>query len=196
MDNKVRIWPTRHSLAKPDHLERYIFASNIIKSETTCIDAACGVGYGTSILHHANIKVVGIDISEDAINHALNFFQTKSGPEFIRADIMDYSAQSDTLVSFETIEHLSNPDLFLKNFDVNNIIASVPNELLYPFEAKTFEYDEYPHLKHYTPNEFDKLFEDIGFRIIGRFSQKDKSSYDIVEGIDGKYLIYVATKVM
>jgi 2-polyprenyl-3-methyl-5-hydroxy-6-metoxy-1,4-benzoquinol methylase len=76
MDNKVRIWPTRHSLAKPDHLERYIFASNIIKSETTCIDAACGGGYGTSILHHANIKVVGIDISEDAINHALYFFQT------------------------------------------------------------------------------------------------------------------------
>ena len=195
MKNTVRIWPTRHSNAKQDHLERYFFASKIIKEETTCIDAACGVGYGTSLLHHANINVVGIDISHEAISHACNYFQTKSGPDFICADIMNYSLSADTLVSFETIEHLSDAEKFLSNFEVNNIIASVPNQLLYPFNAESFINDEYPHLRHYTPDQFDEIFNKIGFKVIGRFTQRNKESYEIVDGVDGRYLIYVATKV-
>jgi len=195
MHNPVRIWPERIAQAKPDHLQRYQFASSVIPQLSVCFDAACGVGYGTAIPHHANINVTGIDISEEAINHAKKYFQTESGPQYICADIHNYKITADTLISFETIEHLENPQLFLLNCNVKNIISSVPNEHYYPFIPEVFKDDEYPHLRHYTPEQFDDVFTQIGFKVTHRFCQKDKNPGLITEGTDGRFIIYIATRL-
>ena len=165
MHNTVRIWPERIAQARADHLERYKFAARIIPQLSMCVDAACGVGYVTSFLHHSNINVVGIDISEDAIIHAKRYFQTAAGPEYVCADIQNYDIYADTLISFETIEHLENPHLFLSKCNVKNIIASVPNEHYFPFKPEIFKDDEYPHRRHYTPEQFEHIFNRRNFHL-------------------------------
>ena len=193
--NKVRIWPSRHHDAKPDHFHRYDFASRVFRKGTSIVDAACGVGYGSSILHHGGHEVIGYDISSDAIEHAKHHFQTSAGPQFVCADITSIpKTKADVLVTFETIEHLEAPLNFLNNFDVEYIVASVPNQNFYPFKAEVFKDDEYPHLRHYTPEEFDELFRMIGFKVVARYCQKNKQPGNVEDGVDGLFIIYIAQK--
>ena len=61
-DNKTRFLFQEHSL-------RYLFASQFVKSKTV-LDAACGTGYGASMMLDAGAKkVVGIDNSAEAIEY-------------------------------------------------------------------------------------------------------------------------------
>jgi SAM-dependent methyltransferase len=80
----------------------------------TVLDAACGTGYGSAMLLSAGAKsVIGVDISEDAVSSARTSFPSMV---FQIADVqrLDLVNCIDTVVSFETIEHLSEPDAFLR----------------------------------------------------------------------------------
>ncbi len=97
------------------HLARYKFALNFIKKDGYTLDCACGSGYGSRILNRSASKVLGIDLSHDAIsfakkNNALNSI------EFKQSDLNDLrfeNAMFDTIVSIETLEHVPN-SVFLK----------------------------------------------------------------------------------
>jgi SAM-dependent methyltransferase len=156
------------------------------------LDAACGCGYGSSILNEKCV-VTGVDIAERAIRHAEEFFP---GPEYILGDVADspWRGRFSGIVSFETLEHLKDPKPVLESFrrSLNGyFIASVPNENLYPFDPQVFKNDEYPHQRHYRPEQFDALFEDAGFTVISRWCQESKSKPEIKEGTEGRFLIYV-----
>ena len=80
------------------------------------LDIACGEGYGSNILSEYALSVVGIDISEEAINHASKKYEKKN-LRFIQgsATFIDLTPSSiDVIVSFETIEHLAEHDLMLQ----------------------------------------------------------------------------------
>jgi hypothetical protein len=175
------------------HVARYRFAASL-NHKLRIIDVACGCGYGSKILHDAGNEVFGIDICREAIEHAKRFFP---GPTYVCTDITEcddfFHVFGNVLVSFETIEHIRCPEKILENQYLRKLICSVPNEEHYPFKASQFANDEYPHLRHYTPSEFDALLEGCGWKIESRHCQINKFS-EVTDGTEGKFLVYVCRR--
>ena len=192
LKDQGRQWPKNLSEIPDHHRVRYKFAANLCAGRT--LDAACGVGYGTSIIGSKASKVsevVGVDKSEQAIGWAEKYFP---GPKFVCGDVSGDYGLFETVVSLETIEHLQDPSPALKAFRracKGKFIASVPNEEKYPFKAENFVDDESPHYRHYTPDEFGDLLQSHGFRVLEAFCQEDKFHPYMNLGIDGMFLIYV-----
>ena len=142
------------------------------------------------LLENAQL-VVGVDMSAQAIHWAEEHFQ---GPCFVQGLIEEepWTGKFETVVSFETIEHISNPKQALEAFRkacIGTFIVSTPNEERYPFRAEKFANDESPHFRHYKPEEFETLLQSCGFKVIEKFCQKDKQG-QIYTGTDGMFLIY------
>jgi SAM-dependent methyltransferase len=96
------------------HLKRYVFAEPWCRDKDV-LDLACGVGYGTAYLAGIARRVVGVDVSEDAIAYARGRYAAPN-VEYAVADAaaLPFEAASfDTVASFETLEHLPNRDAYL-----------------------------------------------------------------------------------
>jgi len=92
---------------KEEHVARYEFAAGQ-GNLGAVLDVACGTGYGSHHLAGKADTVVGVDVSDEAIGYAKEHY---SAPNlaFVKADCtaLPFAAGSyDTVVSFETIEHL------------------------------------------------------------------------------------------
>lgn len=175
----------------PHHLSRYFFAASLLNYERIVVDVGCGCGYGSWILWSATSKAVGLDISTDAIKWANEYY---AGPTYMLGNAEELKMKGDAAVVFEIIEHSHKPLEILKNLDVKQLFASVPNQMNYPFNPEHFKEDTYPHLRHYTPSEFDELLESAGFKVEARFCQKSKVKNSICPGTDGKFLLYIASR--
>jgi SAM-dependent methyltransferase len=92
------------------HLKRYDFARPYCEG-VDVLDAGCGVGYGSAHLAEAAAKVVGVDVSAEAIAYARAHY---AGPR-TSFDVMDVTALElpddsfDVVCSFETLEHVREP---------------------------------------------------------------------------------------
>lgn len=184
---------------RKDHVNRYKFAVHTIMNGVKdgfipryrILDAACGCGYGTKMMQELG-RVVGVDIEDKAIDYAIANYP---GSGYLRGNILDkpWVGTFDVITSFETIEHIDDApkvlSLFRESLD-GTLFISTPNEDLYPYSMQAFVNDDYPHLRHYTPAEFDQLLKDADFQVVSRHCQKSKTG-DVVDGVDGMFLIYV-----
>ncbi len=91
-----------------EHMHRYHAVAKSLNGKKV-LDAACGVGYGSCILAEYADQVIGIDISKEAISYAKEqadrekvIFREMS---IEKLDFPDHSF--DAVISFETIEHVS-----------------------------------------------------------------------------------------
>ncbi|MHB1221698.1 MAG: class I SAM-dependent methyltransferase [Gammaproteobacteria bacterium] len=121
------------------HVSRYVLAASYIRPNDVVLDAACGLGYGTAVLAACSqgSKFIGIDLDEGSAAYAnANYAAVYPGLSYQACDatklafLADQSV--DTVVSFETIEHLPNYNDFL--LEVKRVlkpdgrfIGSVPN---------------------------------------------------------------------
>jgi ubiquinone/menaquinone biosynthesis C-methylase UbiE len=142
-----------------EHWHRYIFAQQFCTNKTV-LDIACGEGYGTAFLSTAATAIKGVDISEEAIAHAENTYG-KSNIQFITGSATELpfeDASFDTVVSFETIEHLdaSGQQRFISEVkrvlkETGVFLVSTPNKQVYsdqpaysnPYHCKEFYEDEF-----------------------------------------------------
>jgi SAM-dependent methyltransferase len=93
------------------HLKRYVFARPWCAGREV-LDVACGVGYGTAVLAETAARVVGGDIDPQAIAYARRRY-ARANVDFrvLDATTLPFPAESfDTVCSFETIEHLAQPE--------------------------------------------------------------------------------------
>lgn len=123
------------------HIDRYEFAADYLKDKSndsfTVLDAACGTGYGSDILKRIEPKsIMGIDICSETINYANKKYGNMQCT-FKVSDITDMNAfkekMFDAVVSFETIEHIEMPTIFLENVKrvlkkEGILIISTPNK--------------------------------------------------------------------
>jgi ubiquinone/menaquinone biosynthesis C-methylase UbiE len=96
-----------------EHVYRYRFASQFVRGKSV-LDIACGEGYGACGLQRSGAAhVIGIDCCAETCRHAAAKYgiDARAGDA---AEIPIQSSRVETLVSFETIEHLESPDLFLR----------------------------------------------------------------------------------
>ena len=102
-----------------EHYNRYEFAKKYFKPDFTVLDAACGTGYGSDFISDSAKKIIGIEISDHALEWAKNNHQ-KINIEFKKGDLnekLDVSSESvDAIVSFETLEHVENQENMLSEF--------------------------------------------------------------------------------
>lgn len=164
-----------------NHISRYHFAKKIIEEYESkkILDIACGVGYGSKYL--SNIKnsfIVGADRSLNALNIANTCYKAEN-IDFVFDDcqvfetIGSYST-FDSIVSFETLEHLTNPDVFLNKCleflkKDGQLIISTPNSFITsPTGKVTWKF----HEVEYTPEQFYNLLQNAGFKNIQLFGQE------------------------
>jgi len=155
------------------HIARYNFALMYARNKKV-LDAACGSGYGTDLLYDVAESIVGIDICEQAMELA----DKKYRPLFTVGDLDDHFPphQYDIVISFETIEHLDNPEVFLEN------VRNHSKEFLFSIPIN----DESKfHKKAYTVEEIEKLIGKY-FDEVEWFHQK---GFNIAKGLRAKYLI-------
>jgi SAM-dependent methyltransferase len=141
-------------LVHAEHLARYRFAAQLAPSRRA-LDVACGAGYGTAMLADAGAQAVGVDLDEQAIAYARS---RHPGPEFAVADIAELPFEDDAfdlVVSFETIEHVPDPERALA--ELRRVLAadgllaiSSPNKHQYLVENEF-------HEREFTHEEFVEL---------------------------------------
>lgn len=133
-------------VAYQEHLMRYVFALQYC-SRKRVLDAACGTGYGSELIGTVADFVRGVDISSEALIYAQDHYQR---PVFEQMDLeqpASASARYDVILSFETIEHLSDPHPFLQ-FVRNSLeydgtfIWSIPKSLPNEFHKHVYDFQQ------------------------------------------------------
>jgi SAM-dependent methyltransferase len=122
------------------------------------LDAACGEGYGSMLLAGTAATVVGIDIDPTAIGHATARYAERANLGFIQGSCAALplpDASVDLIVSFETIEHLTEQEAMLAEFrrvltPGGALIISSPNKAIYSEETG---YANHFHVRELTREE-------------------------------------------
>jgi lipopolysaccharide biosynthesis protein/ubiquinone/menaquinone biosynthesis C-methylase UbiE len=93
---------------------RYLFALKFCEG-LDVLDVAAGEGYGASLLATVARTVIGVDIAQDAVDHAnRNYGNDRLSYRQGAATALPVDDQAvDVIVSFETLEHLTEHDRFL-----------------------------------------------------------------------------------
>lgn len=176
IEGKTPAWIVQH------HVARYRFAAMFCRDKRV-LDAGCGTGYGSFILHSegAAEEVIATDVCQEAVAHAANRYAME-GLEFRVADILDLPALGasegcfDVVVAFELIEHVLKPRATLlamrKLLSPGGIlIISTPNRI---FNSPWVPSWEEPlntfHIREFSRREFVALVK-RSFSISGMYGQ-------------------------
>ncbi len=143
-----------------EHWHRYHFIAGLIKGKNVC-DVACGEGYGSALMASSAKTVIGVDLDIETIDNASKKNTGIDNLSFIQSNALNLEFEDneiDVIVSFETLEHLTDHDELLTEFirilkNDGLLIISTPDKDIY--SAKD-DHNEF-HIKELTANEFDHL---------------------------------------
>lgn len=175
------------------HYQRYLYFRPWY-ADRKVIDAASGEGYGT---HYASLwatEANGFDIAGDAVAYAN---QRYSGARYSQSDVckVDYS-EADLVVSFETIEHLPDPSLFLQALSKcpGAVVISTPNRnIVSPGNSLRDKPWNEHHTIEWSPEEFRTLVEEhFPGRQIRFLGQKMRWPGILTEGLDEEAMFMIA----
>jgi SAM-dependent methyltransferase len=170
------------NLFHAEHAQRYDCFAPLCKGRKT-LDAASGAGFGSQILSRAGAaSVLGVDLSAEAVALAQERYSAP-GISFRTGDceaLETLGEKFDAIVSFETLEHLKNPERLVEGArKILNpgglFICSTPNILrhsLAPGDAfvNPFHHSEMPYA------DFEALLA-RHFTIESRHYQDESPSY-------------------
>lgn len=141
----------------PLHLERYQWASMFTRGKRV-YDVACGSGYGSLLLGAKSY--VGFDISEESVKYAMQNYGNDT-TVFMAADAcaMPLLVKTDVIVSFETIEHLKDPEAFLEWCAKSGETLLISTPIRYSFRRSHFHLFEY-RLVRFT-EALNRHFSDV-----------------------------------
>ena len=150
-----------------EHVCRYRFAARHVHG-LRVLDIACGEGYGSDGLRAADAaQVIGVDVCEKTCAHARDVYGLDA--RIGRAEAIPLpDASVDVVVSFETIEHLVQPQLFLAECARvlaigGRLIISTPNRPVYHRERAAE--NPYHHCEM-TAEEFRQSLEKHFTRVV------------------------------
>ncbi len=135
-------------------IERYMYARQFVYGHV--LDIACGEGYGSYLMSKNPdvTKITAFDKSEQAVANANKNF-SKDNIKFVVGVPETVEGKFDFLVSLETVEHLSEPDVLKEmalRCHIPEIIISFPSK-------KTTHYNKY-HMWDFTKEDMLRLFRE------------------------------------
>ncbi len=148
-------------LALEIHLKRYVTAGRYVASKKV-LDIATGTGFGAKMLKDAGAEqVVGVDIAPESIAYANEHYST-SGVSFHEGDAekFEWPELFDVVVTYETIEHVPHPNIFLQR--LRQLIKPDGDLFLSVPLGETRHIDPY-HLHAFDQEEMFRLIEAAGF---------------------------------
>lgn len=197
-----------------EHVQRYNSIIDLVKDKIV-LDAACGEGYGAYILSKYAKKVYAFDISEETIAHA-KLTYSKPNLCFFKGSVDSIDIPNDSIdiiVSFETIEHISEEQQ--SNFleEAKRILKN--NGLFIVSTPDKYWYSDYPkysnpfHVKEFYKSEFYSFlsgyFSHVQFyyqryEVVSLISNKNVESLKEInldgneKGLsEGKYIIAICS---
>lgn len=180
---------------RADHTARYKWVAEHIPPNSTVIDFAAGIGYGTNIMANAGHIITGYDVDVETLTYA-NKHYAHANATFEQCDGNNPGQLSpaDVAVSFETIEHIQDPRPLLKALRAApRLIASVPNESVMPWQREDGSVTAF-HFRHYTKHEFAELLIECGWNPVSWFGQLGPES-DVEPDVHGRTLIAMCERV-
>jgi ubiquinone/menaquinone biosynthesis C-methylase UbiE len=96
------------------HVARYAMANDVIAGRNV-LDAACGSGYGGYVLHQA-AEYTGLDLDRQALKNARRLFPWLRFLEGSVFDLPFENASIGAVVTFETLEHIRQPERAMAEF--------------------------------------------------------------------------------
>lgn len=112
-----------------------------LPKESLILEVGSGLGYYSYALYKDGfINVLGLDISENAVENAKQIY----GINYICEDVKDYAKRNigvyDVIIMTEVIEHIENPLSFLESLSLllkesGKIILTTPNRSFFPNNA-------------------------------------------------------------
>jgi 2-polyprenyl-3-methyl-5-hydroxy-6-metoxy-1,4-benzoquinol methylase len=98
---------------------RYKKAISFVKPGDVCLDAASGSGYGSALIAEKASEVTGLEIDDHALDFAKKHYQ-RDNITYKQADLtkdLDLPGNHfDTVISIETLEHITDHDTILREF--------------------------------------------------------------------------------
>lgn len=98
------------------HTATYHFAERFT-ADRRVLDYGCGSGYGSAMIAERARSVMGVDVSDEAVEYA-RVRHTKPNLDYRTispGEALPFEAGSfDTVLSFQVIEHVSDPDAYLR----------------------------------------------------------------------------------
>jgi len=156
----------------------YTLKLDIGKKDLKILECGCGMGYMTYSLHKAGFNVIGLDISQNAINEAIENF----GEFYVCSNIFEYAMEHreeyDRIILTQVIEHIEEPIKWLETLLAmlkkgGKIILTTENKSIYPKNA-IWQTDLPPiHVWWFS----EKSFEYIADKINASISFVDFSQY-------------------
>lgn len=172
---------------KDEHLNRYNFAKNYC-IDKDILDIACGTGYGSYGISSVANSVVGVDVSEQAIEFARNNF-VRENLAFEKNNCLEikFEDKFGVVISFETIEHLdkNSRQIFLslihKSLKKDGLfIISTPNKrVTSPYTVKPLNQF---HIMEFTKNQLEEELSEL-FEINSWFGQRFLNAIFLVKAI-------------
>lgn len=173
-------------VAEMAYRKRVEFALRFVPNSATVLDFGCGDGRVTKGMLAQAKKVIGIDISEQAVEVAKKF-NNHADITYLHTTIEDFSSdlRFDAILMFEIIEHVFNPQLIFQK--VNGLLKekgvlmlSTPNFLrltrrikqLYGIRQIRMRMGKNPnkigcdHVREYTYGEVKAMLQEAGFDIL------------------------------
>lgn len=175
------------------HWQRYLFFRPWYDGRRV-VDAASGEGYGANYASAFAAQTTGIDLSPEAVAHASRRYPHAC---FVEGDVctFDYS-DAELVVSFETIEHVSEPGKFLEALGrcPGNIVISTPNRNTHSPGQSLHDAPLNPfHTVEWTPSEFAELVRShFPERQVRFLSQEGRWPGLIREGLDEDAMYTIA----
>lgn len=158
-----------------EHLARYAWAAERVAGKRV-LDAACGAGKGSAMLAEAGASsVVGLDLGPDIVRYAQARY-ARPGVEFLCGDVVRFEPERpfDTIVSFETIEHVPDVGAYLANMAR---IMAADGEFLVSTPISSLAHDVRPenpfHVQEWGMDAFTALLSDK-FRVTEAYVQLAK----------------------
>jgi glycosyltransferase involved in cell wall biosynthesis/SAM-dependent methyltransferase len=198
-----------------EHLHRYVVIARLVAGKDV-LDIASGEGFGSSMLSQTARSVIGIDISEQAVDHA----QQKYGNSSLRFEtgsatsITLPDASVDVAVSFETIEHIQDHAKMLTELKRvlrpgGVLVMSTPDKAIYsdargyvnPFHVSELYRDQFHALLSSQFAHVRMHGQKVGFGSLivaedgtGPFDETPSGTMKTVPGLDTPlYLIGIAS---
>ncbi|MFP3797512.1 glycosyltransferase [Paraburkholderia sp. SIMBA_027] len=169
-----RFVPDQTGNIELEHVHRYLCAAELCEGKAV-LDIACGEGYGSSLLARKAASVIGVDIAQEAIDHASRH-HAGPGLEYrlgSAAQIPVADASIDVVVSFETIEHHDQHNEMMA--EIRRVLR--PGGVLIMSSPDREVYSELPdfhnpyHVKELTREEFEGLLRK-SFKHVAMYGQR------------------------